>query len=215
MSQTLNNPITVQTIIDSPISKVWNYYTQPQHITGWNFASDDWQCPKAKNNLREGGTFSSRMEAKDGSVGFDFGGYYSQVVEHNLICYTMANLGEIGRKAEVKFEMLSDNQTKVTVEFEVEEETSREMQQTGWQSILDNFKKYTESTNAYELTIKANLSKVWNAISTSEGFESYMKNMKVESDWQKGSSVKFTCYNSDGTIMLWDNKQMIWSGIIK
>jgi uncharacterized protein YndB with AHSA1/START domain len=145
MSQILNNPITVQVTLKAPISKAWDCYTQPQHIIGWNFASDDWQCPKSENDIRVGGVFTSRMEAKDGSVGFDFCGFYTAVIDHELIEYTMGTPQNPDRKAEVKFESISEGETKVTVSFEPEQENPIEMQQTGWQSILDNYKKYTES----------------------------------------------------------------------
>jgi uncharacterized protein YndB with AHSA1/START domain len=214
MSQTLNNTITVQVTVKSPISKVWKCYTLPQHITGWNFASDDWQCSKSKNDLRVGGTFSSRMEAKDGSVGFDFGGFYTTIIDHELIQYTMGTPENPDRNAEVKFERLSEYETLVTVSFEPENENPREMQQDGWQSILNNFKNYTESTSSYETIIKAHVGKVWNTITTSEEWEHYMNNMKIVSDWKVGESIVFTCYNPDGSVMLWNDREMIWRGVI-
>ena len=132
--------ITVETTINSPIEKVWQYWTEPAHITNWNSASDDWHTPWAKNDLRTGGNFSSRMEAKDGSMGFEFGGVYDEVREHEYIEYTMGD----GRKVKVHFTP-EGNGTKVTESFDAEETNPVEMQQAGWQSILDNFKKYTES----------------------------------------------------------------------
>jgi uncharacterized protein YndB with AHSA1/START domain len=144
MSQTINSPITVQVIVKASISKAWDYYNVPQHITQWNFASEDWQCPKSENDLRVGGSFSSRMEAKDGSVGFEFEGFYTAVIDRELIQYTMGTPQSPNRKAEVIFEILSDEETKVTIRFEPEHENSMEMQQGGWQSILNNYKKYTE-----------------------------------------------------------------------
>jgi uncharacterized protein YndB with AHSA1/START domain len=144
MSQLLN-PITVQVTVKRPLSKVWDYYNLPEHVTGWNFASDDWCCPSARSDLRVGGSFSSRMEAKDGSSGFDFGGFYTDIIDQSLIKYTMGEPENPSRKAEVRFESLSDDETKVTVQFEPENENPVEMQQAGWQSILDNFKKYTQN----------------------------------------------------------------------
>jgi uncharacterized protein YndB with AHSA1/START domain len=131
--------ITVSAVINAPIKTVWDKWTIPDHITKWNFASDDWHCPKAENDLRVGGKMNSRMEAKDGSFGFDFQAIYNEVVEHKAITYTM----EDSRKATTTFEN-SNNKTKVTIVFDAENENPVEMQQGGWQAILDNFKKYVE-----------------------------------------------------------------------
>lgn len=135
--------ITVQSTIQADTKKVWDFYTQPEHITGWNFASNDWHCPRATNDLRVGGEYSARMEAIDGSVGFDFNTLYDEVIEHEKIAYTM----EDGRKAVVTFADNNDNTT-VTVTFDAEKENSAEIQKEGWQAILDNFKKYTERKHA-------------------------------------------------------------------
>lgn len=132
--------ITVESTINAPVKKVWEYWSNPDHITKWNFASDDWHSPWAKNDLRNGGSFSARMEAKDGSFGFDFGGVYDEVKEHEYIGYTMDD----GRKVQVRF-MPSGNTTRVTESFDAENTHSVEMQKGGWQAILDNFKKYTEN----------------------------------------------------------------------
>ncbi len=132
--------ITIETIISADTKKVWEYYSAPEHITKWNFASDDWHCPSAENDLRTGGKFKSRMEAKDGSFGFDFEGVYDEVVAHKKIAYTMPD----GRKVITNFES-DGGRTKVTTTFDAENENSVEMQKSGWQSILDNFKKYVES----------------------------------------------------------------------
>jgi uncharacterized protein YndB with AHSA1/START domain len=118
------------------------------------------------------------------------------------------------RNVEVKFESLSEYETLGTVSFEPEDENPREMQQGGWQNILDNYKKYTESTNSYETIIKADVDKVWKAITTSEEWESYMNNMKIVSDWKVGESIVFTCYNPDGSVMIWNDREMIWRGVI-
>lgn len=132
--------ITVQADINAEPKKVWEYYTRPEHITKWNFASDDWHCPSATNDLRVGGTYSSRMEAKDKSFGFDFKVIYDKIVEQKSIAYTM----EDGRKATVDFTG-QGNTTHVAVTFDAETENSEELQQQGWQAILNNFKKYVES----------------------------------------------------------------------
>ncbi len=132
-------PITVETIIDAPIEKVWKYWSDPVHITKWTFASDDWHAPYADNDLRKGGTFKTTMAAKDGSFSFDFGGEYTQVKNQELIEYTMAD----GRTVSVKFST-QNNGVKVTETFDPETQNPVEMQKGGWQAILDNFRKYTE-----------------------------------------------------------------------
>lgn len=131
--------ITVKNTIEAPISKVWDYWTQPEHIVKWNNASEDWHTPHAENDLRKGGKFLSRMEAKDGSFAFDFEGTYDQVEKYKVIAYTMPDK----RKVKITF---SENgqKTSVTEIFDAESENSVEMQKTGWQAILDNFKKYVE-----------------------------------------------------------------------
>ncbi len=132
--------ITVETLISADVKKVWEYYTNPEHITKWNFASNDWHCPSAENDLRVGGKFKSRMEAKDGSFGFDFEGTYDEVVDHKKIAYTMPD----SRQVITNFESLG-NKTKVTTTFDAENLNPVEMQREGWQAILDNFKNYVES----------------------------------------------------------------------
>jgi uncharacterized protein YndB with AHSA1/START domain len=135
-----NNSITVVTTVNAPIEKVWSCWGTPEDIMQWNAASDDWHTPRSENDLRTGGKFSARMEAKDGSFGFDFGGVYDKVKEHELIEYKM----EDGRKVRISFES-NGGATTVTETFDMEQTNSREMQQGGWQAILDNFKKYVES----------------------------------------------------------------------
>ena len=133
--------ITVQTIIDAPIEMIWKNWTNPAAIIKWNTASDDWHTTKAENDLRTGGKFLSRMEAKDGTEGFDFVGVYDNVKTNELIEYTL----EDDRKVKVSF--TSENgKTKVIETFEAENENPLELQFGGWQAILDNFKKYTEAS---------------------------------------------------------------------
>jgi len=132
--------ITVSVDVESPVSKVWKYWTSPEHIMQWNNASNDWHTPRAENDLRAGGKFLSRMEAKDGSMGFDFSGEYDEIVEFKLIRYTLAD----SRKVTIEFSG-TGNVTQIVETFEAETENSAELQQYGWQCILDNFKKHTES----------------------------------------------------------------------
>lgn len=132
--------ITVEATVNAPVEKVWELWTKPEHITKWNNASEDWHTPHAENDLRVGGRFSSRMEAKDGSFAFDFGGVYDEVKINEYIAYTLDD----GRKVKISF-LANDRATKVTESFEAEDTNPIEMQQEGWQAILDNFKKYTEA----------------------------------------------------------------------
>lgn len=138
-----SNPtkVTVQAIIQAPIEKVWRYWTEPEHITKWNQASEDWHAPKAENDLRVGGKFITRMESKDGTMGFDFSGTYDVVNQHEAISYTMGD----GRKVDIIF-IDQGNQTKVVETFDAESTHPVEFQQAGWQAIMDSFKKYTEES---------------------------------------------------------------------
>jgi uncharacterized protein YndB with AHSA1/START domain len=134
-----NVKITVKTSVNAPVEKVWEYWTEPKHITQWNNASDDWHTPVAENDLSVGGKFLTRMEAKDGSFGFDFGGIYDEVKLNEVISYTMGD----GRKVTITFKS-QGNETEVIETFDAETTNPIEMQQAGWQAILDNFKKYAE-----------------------------------------------------------------------
>lgn len=140
MDQKSKKTLKVETELRLPVEKVWEYWNKPQHITMWNFASNDWHCPKAENDLRPGGKITSRMEAKDGSMGFDFSGTYEEVKPYELISYYL----EDGRKVKIEFTPL-ENGTRLTESFEAEETHSLEQQQTGWQNILNNFRKYAEA----------------------------------------------------------------------
>lgn len=135
-----NNPITIQTLIKAPIETVWDAWNKPEHIINWAFASNDWEAPTAENDLRTGGSFKTRMQAKDGSEGFDFEGVYTNVEDKRLIEYDMSD----GRHVKITFEETPEG-VKVTEAFDPENENPEEMQKSGWQSILDNFKKYAES----------------------------------------------------------------------
>lgn len=132
--------ITIEAVVAANPQKVWERWTAPQHITQWNTPSEDWHCPRATNDLRVGGTFVSRMEAKDGSFGFDFGGVYDEVEELKKIRYTLGD----GRQALTVFEDLG-GKTKVTTTFDPETMNPEEMQKQGWQAILNNFKKHAEA----------------------------------------------------------------------
>ena len=130
--------ITVETAVAAPVDRVWRAYTTPSAITRWNAASDDWHTTAATVDLRPGGAFSSRMEAKDGSAGFDFAGTYTDVVEHGRIAYAFGD-----RRAEVAFRATPSG-TDVRVTFDAEQTHPVELQRQGWQAILDNFRRYVE-----------------------------------------------------------------------
>jgi uncharacterized protein YndB with AHSA1/START domain len=132
--------ITVEATVNAPIENVWKCWTEPKHITQWNNASDDWHTPHAENDLRVGGKFLSRMESRDGSMGFDFIGTYQEVIEYKMISYTM----EDGRKVEITFVSEDGKTTQFTETFDPENENTLELQKTGWQAILNNFKNYVE-----------------------------------------------------------------------
>ncbi|HRF82558.1 MAG TPA: SRPBCC family protein [Flavobacteriales bacterium] len=131
--------IIVSATVNKPVADVWTIWSDPKHITQWCAASDDWHCPKAENDLRAGGKFSSTMAARDGSFSFDFEGVYDDVQPHQRIAYTMAD----GRTCEIIFTQVNGG-TLVTESFDAETQNPVEMQRDGWQAILDRFKAYTE-----------------------------------------------------------------------
>ena len=136
----MKNPIAIEVIIQKPIDEVWMCFNNPQNIINWNFAHESWCCPSAENDLRKGGSFKYRMEAKDQSFGFDLKGIYDEVIPHEKIQYNL----EDQRKVIVYFEEIENTSTKITEIFEPESENPIEMQEQGWLSILTNFKNYTE-----------------------------------------------------------------------
>ena len=132
--------ITVKAKVKASVNKVWDLWSDPKHIVKWNAASEEWHTPSAENDLRVGGKFLSRMEAKDGSFGFDFGGTYDEVVPQKRIAYTLDD----GRKVEVDFKE-KNGQTEIVSIFDPETQNPTEMQREGWQSILDSFKRYADN----------------------------------------------------------------------
>lgn len=135
--------VTVSTSVRSSLENVWKCWTEPEHITQWNAASDDWHTPTATNDVRVGGQFTSRMESRDGSQGFDFDGTYTQVEPLRKLAYRLGD-AEDAREVEITFEPQGENVI-VTETFDTEDENSAEMQRAGWQAIMDNFKKHVES----------------------------------------------------------------------
>lgn len=131
--------IKVETTVGAPTDKVWEFWNNPNHIVNWNFASDDWHCPSARNDLRKGGRYMARMEAKDGSFGFDFEAVYDEVIQGERISYTMPD----GRQATTNFQSKGHG-THISTVFDAEDQNPVEMQREGWQAILENFKRYVE-----------------------------------------------------------------------
>ncbi len=132
--------ITVECSVNAPINLVWEAWNQPEHITNWYFASADWHAPSAENDLRVGGKFKTRMEARDGTMGFDFEGVYTNVVANECIEYKLAD----DRKVKIVFTQTKDG-VKVAESFDTEKENTEVLQRNGWHAILNNFKKYVES----------------------------------------------------------------------
>jgi len=199
---TKNEMITVKAIINAPVEKVWNFWTNPAHITRWNNASDDWHTPRAENDVREGGKFLVRMEAKDGSAGFDFGGEYTRVVPFKRIEYVMGD----GRKVQIDFTSNRDR-TEVKESFDPEQENSKEIQQSGWQSILDNFKKYVEKSEKpepmqFEISIDANVEKVYKTMLDDKYYREWTAEFNPASyfsgSWVKGSKMLFIGADENG-----------------
>lgn len=203
MSETKIN-ITVEATVNAPIEKVWKIWTTPEHIMKWNNASPDWHTPSAENDLRVGGKFLSRMEAKDGSFGFDFWGIYDEIKTNELIANTLGD----GRKMKVTFTP-QGNTTTVTETFEAEGENSVELQQQGWQAILNNFKTYAESYGVlepvkYTITINATAEKTYNTMLTKETYEAWTAAFSPGShfigSWEKGTKILFLGPGENGEL---------------
>lgn len=203
-TKSANIAITVSAIIDAPVNQVWKYWTDPKHIIRWNNASEDWHTPRAENDLRIGGKFLSRMEARDGSEGFDFEGKYLKVEPLRIIEYVLAD----SRKIKVRFD--SDGvKTTVTEVFDAEHENSVELQESGWQSILNNFKKYVETpgkmeTLHFEKEINAKVDKVYKTM-LDEAFYGewtavFNPTSRFNGSWEKGSRMLFLGTDHDGKV---------------
>jgi uncharacterized protein YndB with AHSA1/START domain len=194
--------LTVGATINAPVEKVWKLMNEPQHIVKWNFASDDWHSPHAENDLRVGGKLLARMEAKDGSFGFDFEAVYDKVEKFKQIAYTLGD----GRKVEITFET-ENNTTKITEVFEAESENSPEMQQQGWQAIMNNFKKYVEASETmgnihFEILIDAKPEKVYKIMIADKTYREWTKIFNPTShykgSWQKESKILFVGTDEHG-----------------
>lgn len=204
MGTTTKKSITVETSINAPVKKVWELWTNPKHIIHWNQASHDWHTPKAENDLRVGGKFLSRMEARDGNSGFDFSGIYDEIKTRKLISYTIDD----GRKVKITFNG-NKNETKVVETFEAEGTNSMEMQREGWQAILDSFKHYVETFGKFEAlhfekNINANAKKVFETMLDKKQFAVWTAEFNPElhfiGSWEKGSKIILLGTDKDGNM---------------
>jgi uncharacterized protein YndB with AHSA1/START domain len=194
--------ITVSTTVYAPVEKVWDLWTNPDHITRWCQASDDWHAPFAENDLRLNGRFKTTMSARDGSDSFDFQGIYTKVEPYHSIDYKLDD----GRK--VKLEFASDGkQTSITETFETENVYSIEQQRVGWQSILDNFRKYAEASSNkvtlhFEISIEASSEKVYKLMLDKDNWEKWTSvfsaGSRYEGSWERGSKILFLGEGKDG-----------------
>lgn len=202
MKTTEAKSITVECKVNAPISKVWKCWTEPEHIVNWNNASEDWHTTRAENDLRAGGKFISRMEAKDGSFGFDFEGIYDNVQLNELIEYTITD----GRKVKVIFEG-NEEGIKITTTFVAESTNSIEMQRDGWQAILNNFKKYVENLGKFkkihfEIIIDAKVEKVFQLMISEKSYNNWTSIFNPASSykgtWEKGAKMLFLGVDENG-----------------
>jgi uncharacterized protein YndB with AHSA1/START domain len=194
--------ITVSTIVNQPIVTVWRMWTNPNHITQWNNASEDWHTPKAVNDVKTGGKFTFTMAARDGSVSFDFGGTYTNVIEKELIEYTL----EDDRKVSIQFINNGDN-VELIERFEPESENTLELQEMGWQAILTNFKNYTEESQRvetlhYKITINKEVDFVYNTMIADDTYRAWTSIFNETSfyrgTWEKGSKILFVGTDAEG-----------------
>lgn len=195
--------ITIEATVNAPVEQVWNHWTTPIHILKWNAASDDWQTTYSENDVRTGGKFVTRMESRDGSMGFDFGGEYSNVEKLKKIDCVLGD----GRHLQVNFSG-NGNETIVTEIFDAENENPVEMQRGGWQAILNNFKKHVEGYNnfvvlRFETTINAQAEKVYNTMLAEKTYQEWAAEFNPTSRyrgaWNKGSKILFIGTSKDGT----------------
>jgi len=204
MTTTNKTVITVNTEVNAEVEKVWNFWTEPRHIIRWNSASDDWQTTFSENDLSIGGRFSSHMEAKDGSFGFDFSGTYRNIEKYKLIDYILDDY----RKVQITFKSDGDK-TLLTETFEAEQINSVELQKTGWQSILNRFKKYAEEYERhglmhFEVSINRSADIVYKTLTDKKKYEEWTFVFNATShfigSWKKGSKILFLGTGEDGKV---------------
>ena len=198
---TTTTTITIEALINAPVEKVWELWTNPVDITNWSTPSPDWHTPRAMHDLKPGGEFVYRMEARDGSFGFDFGGRFDVVKPGHQLAYTMGD----GRKANILFTQ-QDGKTKITETFDPENENPIEFQKAGWQAILDNFRKYAERVVLVEFQVRVNASKkhVWETMlhpaTYNEWANAGWPGATYEGTWAEGEEVKFVSASGEGTL---------------
>lgn len=194
--------IVITAIVKLSVDRVWDLWTNPFHIIHWNYASDDWHTTFAETDLKKGGRFLSRMEAKDGSFGFDFSGQFTKIELNKCIEYTLDD----GREVKILFSSEGNN-TKVAETFEAEHENTIELQKNGWQAILDNFKNYAEKTDRleilhFEIVINKPVDIVYNSILNEEKYNKWTSVFNPTShfkgSWKKGSKILFIGTDKDG-----------------
>jgi len=194
--------ITVEKTINDTVEKVWDFWTNPEHITKWYQASDDWHAPYAENDLRINCKFKTKMAAKDRSAEFDFEGVYTNVILYKLIEYTLPDC----RKVSISFSG-ANGKTLVTETFETENLNTHELQKGGWQAILDNFKKYVEASGKlerlhFETSIKAGIEKVYRTLIDEKHYSEWTSEFNPTSyfkgSWEKGSKILFLGTDKNG-----------------
>lgn len=195
--------ITVKTTIEAPVEKVWQLWTDPEHVVNWNYATSGWHTPSAVNDLREGGSFRYRMEEITGTTGFNFEGTYTELIPYERIGYQMPD----GRK--VTLEFISENDiTSIVESFIPEPSHSLEMQKVGWQAILDNFKRYVESFSEtermhFETYIESPPEEVYRLMLDRETWSQWASAFDpgsfYEGSWESGAEIRFMATGRDGT----------------
>lgn len=187
--------ITVEVKVNAPLEKVWELFNNPKHVVKWNAASDDWHTPTAENDFREGGRFNYRMEAKDGSFGFNFSGTYTYVEPNRTVEYTMDD----NRKVKIVFEGVN-SETRITETFEAEQTHSIEQQKDGWQSILNNFRSYAEKQQKpgklnFEIVVDADARTVYEAMLGKKSYPEWTSVFnpasRYEGTWETGTKILF------------------------
>ena len=200
--QTEKLVITVTSTVNAPLQRVWDFFTGPIHIIHWNHASDDWQTSYAENDLRPGGAFLSRMEARDGSEGFEFTGKYTEVIPGKSIAYTLDD----GRDVNILFRE-TGGKTLVMESFVTEDQNSAELQRSGWQAILENFRKYVEGYGQkemmhFEITIDNTPENIFrimlDSATYSEWTTAFNPTSRFEGSWEKGEKILFLGTDADG-----------------
>jgi len=200
--ETQKQVITVTTTVGAPLERVWDFFTGPLHIIHWNHASDDWQTSYAENDPGSGGVFLYRMEARDGSEGFDFSGRYSEVIPGKAIAYTLDD----GRNVQLSFSVTAGG-TLVTESFETEDENSADLQRAGWQAILENFRKYVEGYGPkemmhFEITIDNTPENTFRIMLEDVAFRQWTSafnpTSRFSGSWEKGEKILFLGTDADG-----------------